>query len=120
MTVRELGTLGILETVNPGSEPDRSIEGVFCCDLLSIAMGRGREGAAWVTVMGNVNTLAVLSLTDMACIVLAEGTVMDEVGMAKAKQQGIAVFRTEQPVFEASLAIYRRLGEDRKGAEAAP
>lgn len=111
MTVEELGNLGIFEVVNRGDDPDREVEGVFCCDLLSVAMGRGKEGAAWVTVMGNVNTLAVLSLTDMACIVLAEGAMMDEVGLSKARQQGITIFRTENPVFETSLAIYRWLND---------
>lgn len=111
MTVAELAKLGIFEVVNKGDDPDREIEGVFCCDLLSVAMGRGKENAAWVTVMGNVNTLAVLSLTDMACIILAEGSVMDEAALAKARQQGIPVFRTENPVFETSLAVYRWLNE---------
>lgn len=109
MTVQELAKLGIFEVVNMGDDPERKVTDVFCCDLLSIAMGRGKEDAAWVTVMGNVNTLAVLSLTDMACIVLAEGTVMDEMGLAKAKQQGISVFRTKQPVFETALQIWKLL-----------
>ena len=106
MTIAELTKLGILDVVNKGDDPDREIEGVFCCDLLSVAMGRGKENAAWVTVMGNVNTLAVLSLTDMACIILAEGSVMDDVALAKARQQGIAIFRTENPVFETAMAIH--------------
>ena len=109
MTVAELGELGIFEVINKGDDMDRVVEGVFCCDLLSVAMGRGKENAAWVTVMGNVNTLAVLSLTDMACIVLAEGAVMDETGLAKARQQGITIFRTDQPEFETGLVIHRQL-----------
>ena len=111
MTVAELGELGIFEVINKGDNMDRTIEGVFCCDLLSVAMGRGKENAAWVTVMGNVNTLAVLSLTDMACIVLAEGAVMDESGLAKARQQGITIFRTEQPEFETGLIIHRQINK---------
>lgn len=111
MTIGELQKLNIFEVVNSGEEPEREIEGIFCCDLLSVAMGRGKENAAWITVMGNVNTLAVLSLTDMACIILAEGAVMDETGLAKARQQGIAVFRTEQPIFETSMVLYRWLQE---------
>ncbi len=65
--------------VNKGDGLDREITTPFCCDLLSIAMGRAPSGCAWVTVMGNMNTLAVAALTDAACVILAEGAVLDEV-----------------------------------------
>ena len=39
MTVRELADSGLFEVVNLGDQPDREITKVFCCDLLSIAMG---------------------------------------------------------------------------------
>lgn len=106
MTIQELIDSGQFEVIRAGSDPGREISGVFCCDLLSVAMGRGPEGAAWVTVMGNVNTLAVLELTEMACIVLAEGARMDETGLAKADEEGYTILATEEPIFEAALKIY--------------
>ena len=109
MTVKELIETGWFEVVNEGSSTDTVITDVFCCDLLSIAMSRGIEGAAWVTVMGNVNTLAVLSLTDMSCIVLAEGTNLDQAAKAKAIEQNITVLRTEDPEFKAGLRIHEKL-----------
>ena len=109
MTVQQLIDSGLFEIVNVGDDTDRELSGIFCCDLLSIAMGRGKENAVWVTVMGNINTLAVMSLTDMACIVLAEGAAMDEPGIAKAKQQGFTVLRTGEPIFETSLKIHEIL-----------
>ena len=36
-------------------------------------MSKAPENGAWVTVMGNKNTLAVASLADVSCIILAEG-----------------------------------------------
>ena len=87
--------------------PDREISKVFCCDLLSIAMSRIPEGSVWVTVMGNKNTLAVASLTDTACIVLAEGVSLDDSTLAKAEEEGIAVAATELPVFDMALQIYK-------------
>ena len=109
MTIRDLTESGLFEVVLEGDEPDRCIEDVFCCDLLSIAMSRGIENAAWVTVMGNVNTLAVMSLTDMSCIILAEGASMDEAGMARARQEGIALMRTQEGIFPASLKVWNLL-----------
>lgn len=106
MTVRELIKSDKFEIVNEGSSPDSKITEIYCCDLLSIAMGRAPEGCAWVTVMGNINTLAVASLTDAACILLAEGAVLDEAALKKAKEQEITVLRTEKPVFKGALEIY--------------
>lgn len=109
MTVQELIDCGKFEMVTIGSNTQRQIETPFCCDLLSIAMGRAPSGCAWVTVMGNINTLAVASLADAACIVLAEGVLLDEMAVKKAKEQEITVLKTEQPVFDAALWIYQRI-----------
>ena len=110
MTIQKLIGTGLFEVIQAGSEPDREIRDVFCCDLLSIAMSRGIEDAAWVTVMGNINTLAVMTLTDMACIILAEGARMDEAGLAKAQQEGFTILRTEEPIFTAALKVHDLIG----------
>lgn len=109
MTVRELIDKGLFQTVNEGCGLDRQITKPFCCDLLSIAMGRASEGCAWVTVMGNINTLAVAALTEAACVILAEGAVLDQTAAAKAREQEITVLSTDQPIFEAALAVYNLL-----------
>ena len=106
MTVRGLMEQGIFKVVNQGDGLNREITTPFCCDLLSIAMGRAPAGCAWVTVMGNMNTLAVAALTDAACVILAEGAVLDEVAKKKAVDQEITVLSTEMPRFEAALKIH--------------
>jgi len=95
--------------LNEGDNPNREISVPFCCDLLSIAMGRMPTNSAWVTVMGNINTLAVATLADAACIILAEGSVLDEPARNKAEEQGITVFMTDLPIFDAALIIYRQI-----------
>ena len=82
---------GIFGVVNAGEGLEREITKPFCCDLLSIAMGRAPEGCAWVTVMGNMNTLAVASLADAACVIMAEGAALDEAARKKAADQEITV-----------------------------
>ncbi len=101
-TILELPECRVLVKGNP----DRELSRVFCCDLLSIAMGKAPADGVWVTVMGNKNTLAVASLTDTACIVLAEGVSLDEGTLEKAEEEGIAVLSTELPVFDIALEIY--------------
>ena len=55
------------------------------------------------------NTLAVATLAEAACIIMAEGTALDEVAMKKARDQEITVLATELPVFDAALKVYQGL-----------
>lgn len=89
--------------------PERKISKIFCCDLLSLAMGRLPADGVWVTVMGNRNTLAVASLADAACIVLAEGVSLDGETIEKAEEEGISVLATDLPVFDIALKIHEAL-----------
>lgn len=109
MTVQELWDSGLLKQVNEGDDMEREITKLFCCDLLSIAMSKAPSGCAWVTVMGNMNTLAVASLADAACVIMAEDAHLDPTALNKAKMQGITVMETELPIFDAALSIHQRL-----------
>ena len=87
MTVRELAALPEFEAVGlPDGE--REILGGYAGDLLSWVMGRASEGDAWVTIMSNVNIVAVSTLADPACIVLSEGVAPDGDTLVRAKEQG--------------------------------
>ena len=108
MTVQTLIDSGLFKTEVSGN-PSRDISKVFCCDLLSIAMSKAPENGAWVTVMGNKNTLAVASLADVSCIILAEGIQFQEEELTCARNEQIAVFSTELPVFDAGLKIQELL-----------
>jgi hypothetical protein len=109
MTIGDLVKSGIFSLIHEGEELDREITKPFCCDLLRIAMGKAPEGAAWVTVMGNVNTLAVATLADVACIILAEGAAIDENAKKKAIDEDITVMHTEMPIFDAAMKIWERM-----------
>lgn len=109
MTVQELIDRKMFQEINIGDDTGRIITKPFCCDLLSIAMGRVPAGCVWVTVMGNLNTLAVAALTDAACVILAEGAALDEAAVKRAAVEGITVLRTEEPVFDAALQISQLL-----------
>jgi hypothetical protein len=106
MTVNDLINAEVFDLVHTGTELEKEINQVFCCDLLSIAMSKIPEGAAWVTVMGNINTLAVATLTDTACIILAERANLDLPALEKAKSENVTVLCTEKPIFDAALAIH--------------
>lgn len=108
MTVRELAALPEFEAV---CMPDaqREILGGYAGDLLSWVMGRASEGDAWVTIMSNVNIVAVSTLADPACIVLSEGVAPDADTLVRAEQQGVNILRTSLDTFDACTVIARAL-----------
>ncbi len=93
--------------INEGDNLNRKVETPFCCDLLSIAMSRMPVGAVFVTVMGNINTLAVASLTEVACVILAEGITLDAAALSKSKREGVTILATDLPIFEAAYQAYQ-------------
>lgn len=108
MTVRQMAERLRLETLVAGDE-EREVTGGYCGDLLSWVMGRAQEGDAWFTVMGNVNAIAVAVLADVACIVLAEDSPLDEDARARAGMQEVTVLRSGRTVFELAAGLSRLL-----------
>ena len=104
-------TVDEFRIINKGNDLNREVTVPYCCDLLSIVMGRMPQGAAWVTVMANTNALAVAALAEAACIILAEGSILEEADLLKAQEKGITVLLTKLPVFDAALLIYNKLHE---------
>lgn len=104
MTVYEMVELLSLEPVVL-PEPEREVRGVYIGDLLSWVMGRAQSNQAWITIMSNINIVAVASLADISCIVLAEGVHPDENARQSAEQKGINIVTTEKTAFELAVAL---------------
>ena len=102
MTVNDILKYPEFTVVN--QEDDRTVEKIFCCDLLSIAMAKAPEDSVWVTVMSNRNVIAVATLTDVSCIVLAEGYSYDDDAIEAAKGK-VTLLKTDLPVYEAAVKI---------------
>lgn len=86
-------------------EPDREIEGGYIGDLLSWVMGKARSGDVWITIMSNINIVAVASLTDVACIVLAEGVTVEENIINTARSKDINILMSSKSAFEIASEI---------------
>ena len=83
----------------------REVTGCYCGDLLSWVMGKAREGDCWLTVMGNINAVAVAVLTDCACIVLTEQAALDEAAKLRAEQQGVTILTTGESAYELAVKL---------------
>ncbi len=86
-------------------EPDREVTGGYAGDLLSWVMGRAKSGDAWVTIMSNLNIVAVASLADPACIILSENVDLDEGVKERAEQQLVNILKSDKDTFSVSAEI---------------
>ena len=104
MTVGELcKTTGFAEVVCP--DPEREITGAYFGYLLSWVMGRAPADSAWITIMSNVNVIAVATLADTACIVLAEGVTLEDDVKKTAEDKGINVLNSSLGAYEIALKL---------------
>ncbi len=102
MTVAELAKALSLEVLVAG-DMSRQVTGGHCGDLLSWVMSRARAGDGWITVMGNVNAVAVAVLTDAACIILSDNAPLDEEARLRAQTQQVNILRGSQDSY--TLAV---------------
>lgn len=89
----------------------KEIDGVYVGDLLSRAMSHVTEGCLWVTIMTNVNVVAVATLTEPAAIVLAEGVSLQSDACESASENGITVISSPLSAYE----ICVKLSESEQG-----
>ncbi|MBQ4601429.1 MAG: hypothetical protein IJB24_01085 [Clostridia bacterium] len=99
MTVNNLIEKLDLEVLNL-AEGDREITGGYVGDLLSWVMGKAESGDMWVTIMTNINVVAVASLVDIACVVIADKAEIDPEVIEKARVQGINLLRSAKSAYQ--------------------
>ncbi|MBR2459974.1 MAG: AraC family transcriptional regulator [Clostridia bacterium] len=92
-------------------EAERDFSGVYVGDLLSRAMSHVRADNIWITIMSNVNVVAVATLTEPAAIVLAENVSLQEDALASAIDNGVTVLRSPLSAYEICGILYRPTGE---------
>ena len=68
-------------------------------------MGRMEADSAWVTIMSNVNIVAVATLTEPACIILSENAEPEDMVLQRAMEQGINVLATAKDTFSVCSEI---------------
>ena len=92
-----------------GNGLDRKISKIYICDLLSFAMSKAPKDSVWITVINNINVIAVASLADVSCVIMAEGVTPDEQAVEKAESIGIPLLLSDLPAFEIGQSIAARI-----------
>ena len=101
LTVKDLcDKIKLTYLCNEEKAETREIDGCYCGDLLSWVMSRAEENNVWLTVMGNINSIGVAVLTDVACIVLTENAPLDDNAKQKAIENGVIVLTTDKNSYE--------------------
>ncbi len=84
---------------------NRVVEGCYCGDLLSWVMSRAKENDIWLTVMGNINSIGVAVLADVACIVLTENAALDEDAKNRAIENDVIILQTNKNSYQLAAEI---------------
>jgi len=79
---------------------DRPIHGGYVADLLSCVMAGSEDSNVWITLQTHANIVAVASLNELACIVVAENAVVPQVTLDKAGQQDVVILTSVNPIYE--------------------
>ncbi len=109
MKVSKLLDIGEFELLTSPDYTDREITGCYIGDLLSWVMGKAQPGDAWVTIMSNINIIAVATLTDVSCIILSEGVNLEEEIIKKADKEGIIILKSDKTSYEISCIIHKEI-----------
>ncbi len=85
--------------------PEREVSGAYIGDLLSWVMGRASSDNIWITIMSNINIVAVATLSDVSCILVAEGVTLAEDVTSLAMSKGINILASPLSAYECAKRI---------------
>lgn len=84
---------------------ENRVTGGYICDLLSWVIGKAKMGDCWITVMGNINSIAVATLSDISCIILAENATLDADAKVKADLYDIPILSSPKSAYTLALEL---------------
>ncbi|MBQ7096745.1 MAG: hypothetical protein IJN96_01580 [Clostridia bacterium] len=105
MNVREIASKLGLKFYAGEEYAEKTAKGCYIGDLLSLAMSKVQMDYVWITIQTNVNIVAVASLADAGCIILADGCVPDEKTVERAKEQEIIILGSEMSAYELAVRL---------------
>ena len=108
MTVNDITEYPEIEPVVI-SDGSRLIDGVYTGDLLSWVMGRGMQDQAWVTIMTNINVIAVATLVDFSCVIIAEDAEIENDVCEAAKAKRVNLLRSHKSSYELCSLLFEKI-----------
>ncbi|MCT4661649.1 MAG: serine kinase [Tissierellales bacterium] len=102
-SIMKLGN--IKEVTDNAISKDIDLRGVYIGDLLSVVMGKAKEGQLWLTIQTHLNIIAVASLLEVAAIIVVEGMKVEEATISKANEVGIPIFESDMSAYELAKVL---------------
>lgn len=108
MNVYELAkAMDLTELATP--EVEREVTSCYVGDLLSWVMGRATADSVWVTIMTNINTVAVATLVDVSMVIIAENAEIAPDVVEKAREKGVNLYTSPRSAYELCAEIAKLL-----------
>ena len=85
----------------------KPVIGCYIGDLLSLAMKKVTDKAVWITTQTNINVVAVASLRDASCVIVAEGFRPDENTIKKAETEGIVLLGSSMSAYKIASLLFK-------------
>ncbi len=86
---------------------DGIIFGAYACDMLSRVVSSIEDGQVWITILNSINVVAVASLSECPCVILAEEVKMDKDVIKRADENNITVISSPLSSYEICGLIYK-------------
>ncbi len=93
-------------------DPQVAVEGVYTSDLLSDVVAHCPDGAVLITVQNHKNSIAVCTLVGAPALIVTHQREIPADMLEAARSEGVAILRTAQDQFSASLRLGKALGID--------
>lgn len=100
MTVKEMMEKLELFMVAGASGIEKEITSGYVGDLLSWVMANAKQGDVWITIQSHMNIIAIASLLNLSCIIVAEGAHIDQETVEKANEEGITLFSSDMNAYD--------------------
>jgi len=87
---------------------DNTFHGLYATDLLSQAIHAAKSGHILLTIISNLNTIAVAVMIDLPCIIICSQKPISKSLIDKANEEGICVLSSKLHEHEVIIDLYQR------------
>lgn len=82
------------------------VQAGYMSDLLSCVMTGAKPNSLWVTLIANINIVAVASLLEIAAIIITEDAQPDEATIERANREGVVLLSTSKGNYEVAGLLW--------------
>lgn len=74
---------------------DNIVNGMYICDLHSSVLKNAKEDNVFITIMNNINSIAVAVMVDLPCVIITQGSIPTTDMIKRANEENITLMSTK-------------------------